>query len=78
LRGCAPAAGALACHYSSLVRAALALGLVALALAVAPAAAADVFGAVQVRTADGALLASSRAGSFAYPADGSVVLVGSI
>jgi hypothetical protein len=60
------------------VRAALALGLAALALAAAPAAAADVFGAAQVRTADGALLASSHGGSFAYPADGSLVLIGSI
>ncbi|MGB2952020.1 MAG: C40 family peptidase [Gaiellaceae bacterium] len=60
------------------MRAAFGLGLVAIALAAAPAAAADVFGAAQVRTADGALLASARGAPFAYPADGSVLSIGSV
>jgi hypothetical protein len=56
---------------------ALALAAV-VALAVAPSVLADVFGAAQVRTPDGALLARASGGSFSYPADGSIVSVGSI
>jgi cell wall-associated NlpC family hydrolase len=50
----------------------------AIALVAAPAAAADVFGAAQVRTADGALVAAARASSFAYPHDRSLVSVASV
>jgi cell wall-associated NlpC family hydrolase len=48
------------------------------ALGSAPPAAADIFGAAQVRTADGALLATAQKESFAYPGNGSLIAVGSI
>jgi cell wall-associated NlpC family hydrolase len=50
----------------------------ALALATAPAAAADVLGTAQVRTADGALLASAVDGTFAYPQNGSLLSIGRV
>jgi hypothetical protein len=50
----------------------------AAALGAAPSAAADVFGAAQVRTGDGALLAEAQTGSFAYPDNGSLIAIGSI
>lgn len=46
-----------------------------LALVVAPAAAADILGTAQVRGADGKLLAAASAGTFSYPADGSLVSI---
>jgi cell wall-associated NlpC family hydrolase len=55
-----------------------ALALTAAALAAAPAAAADILGAAQVRTADGALVAAARGGSFAYPRDRFLVSIGSV
>jgi cell wall-associated NlpC family hydrolase len=54
----------------------LAAVLAAIALVVAPAAAADILGTAQVRTADGALLAAARDGSFVYPQNGSLLSVG--
>src|ERR671930_190905 len=51
---------------------------IAVALIVAPAAAADILGTAQVRTSGGALLAAAREGSFTYPADGSVLSIGSV
>ena len=51
---------------------------IAIALIVAPAAAADILGTAQVRTSGGALLAAAREGSFTYPADGSVLSIGSV
>jgi cell wall-associated NlpC family hydrolase len=51
---------------------------IAIALIAAPAAAADILGTAQVRTADGQLLAAARAGSFEYPSDGSVLSIGSV
>jgi cell wall-associated NlpC family hydrolase len=48
------------------------------ALGAAPPAAADIFGAAQVRTGDGSLLATAQKGSFAYPGNGSLVAIGSI
>jgi cell wall-associated NlpC family hydrolase len=50
----------------------------AVALTVAPAAAADILGTAQVRTADGALLAAAREGAFAYPQNGSLLSVGQV
>jgi cell wall-associated NlpC family hydrolase len=50
----------------------------AIAFATAPAAAADILGTAQVRTADGLLLASARAGAFVYPQDGSLISVGKV
>jgi cell wall-associated NlpC family hydrolase len=61
-----------------LVRAAVVLVLAVAALGAAPAAAADVFGAAQVRAGDGTLLATADKGSFSYPADGSLIAIGSI
>lgn len=61
-----------------MVRAAVVLVLAVAALGVAPGAAADVFGAAQVRTGDGALLATAQKGSFSYPGDGSLIAIGSI
>jgi cell wall-associated NlpC family hydrolase len=52
--------------------------LAAIALVVPPAAAADILGTAQVRTSDGALLAAARDGSFAYPANGSLLSVGNV
>jgi cell wall-associated NlpC family hydrolase len=52
--------------------------LVAIALVAAPAAAADVLGTAQVRTADGKLLAAGGDGSFNYPGDGSVLSIGNV
>jgi cell wall-associated NlpC family hydrolase len=52
--------------------------LAALALVCPPAAAADILGTAQVRTADGALLAAARGGAFAYPASGALVSVGQV
>jgi cell wall-associated NlpC family hydrolase len=51
---------------------------VAIALVAAPAAAADILGTAQVRTADGKLLAAAHAGSFTYPRDGSVLSIGKV
>ena len=55
------------------------LGVVAVALALAPvgAARAGTLGLAEVRGADGTLLAEADHGSFAYPADGSVLRIGS-
>ena len=50
----------------------------AIALASAPAAAADILGTAQVRTADGALLASAHGGPFLYPQDGSLVSIAKV
>lgn len=52
--------------------------LAAIALASAPAAAADILGTAQVRTADGLLLASARGGAFLYPQDGSLLSIGQV
>ena len=52
--------------------------MVAIALVGAPAAAADILGTAQVRTADGKLLAAAGDGSFTYPRDGSVLSIGSV
>src|SRR5207248_5249595 len=52
--------------------------MVAIALVGAPAAAADILGTAQVRTADGKLLASAGNGSFTYPLDASVLSIGSV
>jgi cell wall-associated NlpC family hydrolase len=52
--------------------------LAALALVVPPTAVADILGTAQVRTADGALLAAARDGSFAYPTSGALLSVGSV
>jgi len=52
--------------------------MVAIALVGAPAAAADILGTAQVRTADGKLLAAAGNGSFTYPLDGSVLSIGSV
>jgi cell wall-associated NlpC family hydrolase len=60
------------------VRPAVLLVAAAAALGAAPSAAADVFGAAQVRTSDGALLALANGESFSYPEDGSLVAIGSI
>ena len=46
-------------------------------LVVAPAATAGTLGLAEVRTADGTLLAEAGEGAFAYPADGSVLRIGS-
>jgi cell wall-associated NlpC family hydrolase len=51
---------------------------VAIALVAAPAAAADILGTAQVRTADGKLLAAAREGTFNYPRDGSVLSIGKV
>jgi NlpC/P60 family protein len=56
----------------------LAAGVGAVALLAAPSARADIFGAVQLRAGPGALLAEAHGASFAYPADGSLIAVGSI
>jgi hypothetical protein len=50
----------------------------AIALVAAPAAAADILGTAQVRTADGKLLAAAQNGAFAYPRDGSLLSVGKV
>jgi cell wall-associated NlpC family hydrolase len=50
----------------------------AIALVAAPTAAADILGTAQVRTSDGTLLSAARAGSFAYPSDGSVLSIGKV
>jgi cell wall-associated NlpC family hydrolase len=51
---------------------------IATALIAAPAAAADILGTAQVRTADGRLLAAARSGPFEYPSDGSVLSIGNV
>jgi cell wall-associated NlpC family hydrolase len=51
---------------------------IATALIAAPAAAADILGTAQVRTADGRLLAAASNGSFEYPSDGSVLSIGNV
>jgi cell wall-associated NlpC family hydrolase len=51
---------------------------IAIALIVAPAAAADILGTAQVRTADGRLLAAAKDGPFTYPTDGSMLSIGSV
>jgi cell wall-associated NlpC family hydrolase len=52
---------------------------IAIALIAAPAAAADILGTAQVRTAGGRLLAAAgRSSSFEYPSDGSVLSIGSV
>jgi NlpC/P60 family len=53
------------------------IGVVALFLAVAPAASAGTLGLAEVRAPDGTLLGDAGDGSFAYPADGSVLRIGS-
>jgi cell wall-associated NlpC family hydrolase len=50
----------------------------AVALVTAPAAAADILGTAQVRTADGALLAAARSGLFVYPQNGSLLSIGRV
>jgi NlpC/P60 family len=52
-------------------------GVAAVFLALAPAAHAGTLGLAEVRSSDGTLLAKAGAGSFNYPADGSVLRVGS-
>jgi len=52
-------------------------GVLLLALMLAPAAQAGTLGLAEVRATDGALLADAGNGSFAYPADGSVLRIGS-
>ena len=52
--------------------------LATIALVVPPAAAADILGTAQVRTADGSLLAAARDGSFSYPTNGSLLSVGRV
>jgi cell wall-associated NlpC family hydrolase len=52
--------------------------ILAVALVGAPAAAADILGTAQVRTADGKLLAAAGGGSFTYPSDGSVLSIGKV
>jgi cell wall-associated NlpC family hydrolase len=53
------------------------IGVVALFLVIAPAASAGTLGLAEVRAPDGTLLGEAGDGSFAYPADGSVLRVGS-
>jgi hypothetical protein len=48
-----------------------------LALAVAPSAHAQSLGLAEVRTSDGTLVAEATGGAFSYPADGSILHVGS-
>jgi cell wall-associated NlpC family hydrolase len=53
------------------------IGVVALVLVIAPAASAGTLGLAEVRAPDGTLLGEAGDGSFVYPADGSVLRVGS-
>ena len=54
------------------------LGVVAVLLVfAAPAAAAGTLGPAEVRSADGTLIGKAGAGAYAYPADGSVLRIGS-
>ena len=57
---------------------ALAVVAAAFAVAAAPAAAADVLGTAQVRTAGGTLVAAARDGAFAYPQTGSLLSIGQV
>jgi cell wall-associated NlpC family hydrolase len=52
--------------------------MVAVALVGAPAAAADILGTAQVRTAEGTLQAAAGDGSFTYPRDGSLLSIGKV
>jgi cell wall-associated NlpC family hydrolase len=54
------------------------LAVAVVALGAARPAAADIFGAAQVRTGDGSLLATAQKDSFAYPGNGSLIAIGSI
>jgi cell wall-associated NlpC family hydrolase len=53
------------------------IGVVALVLATAPAASAATLGLAEVRAPDGTLLGDAGDGSYAYPADGSILRIGS-
>jgi cell wall-associated NlpC family hydrolase len=53
------------------------IGVVALSLLVAPAASAGTLGLAEVRAPDGTLIGDAGDGSYAYPADGSVLRIGS-
>jgi hypothetical protein len=53
------------------------IGVVAFFLVMAPAASAGTLGLAEVRAPDGTLLGDAGDGSFAYPADGSVLRIGS-
>jgi cell wall-associated NlpC family hydrolase len=52
-------------------------GIAALFLALAPAAKAATLGLAEVRASDGTLVARAGNGAFAYPADGSILRIGS-
>lgn len=53
------------------------IGVMALALVIAPNASAGTLGLAEVRAPDGTLLGDAGDGSYAYPADGSILRIGS-
>src|SRR5436190_15717173 len=53
------------------------IGVVSLFLAIAPVASAGTLGLAEARAPDGTLLGDAGEGSFVYPADGSVLRIGS-
>src|SRR4051812_50142612 len=59
-----------------MVRRGLGVAAVLLVFA-APAAAAGTLGPAEVRSADGTLIGKAGAGAYAYPADGSILRIGS-